>query len=244
MKLILDFGNTLKKVALFKDDELLRLYTFENFDLEILEKICSEHPEIKSAIISSVINYPDEIDTFLKERFYFINLDHTTPIPVTNKYKTPNSLGKDRIAAVVAAASMYPESNVLVIDAGSCITFDFINAEKEYLGGAISPGINLRLKSLNSYTDKLPLLKAEKVDYLIGSNTPESILSGVINGIICEMNGIIGSYKENYEKLTIILGGGDYNYFDKRLKNNIFALPNIVLLGLNVILEFNESTKK
>jgi type III pantothenate kinase len=244
MRLIIDFGNTLKKVAIFHNDQLFKLYTFEYFDLNTLLKIRNKHPKITSSIISSVIDYPSEIDAFLKSNYFFIKLDAKTKVPITNKYSTPETLGNDRIAAVIAASRVFKNKNILVIDAGTCITFDFINKQCEYLGGAISPGINLRLKSLNSFTDKLPLLKIEKIDFLIGKTTKESILSGVINGIISEIDGIIRSYKENYENLTIILGGGDYNYFDKRLKNNIFALPNIVLLGLNVILDFNESKKK
>jgi type III pantothenate kinase len=244
MKLIIDFGNTLKKVAIFHNNQLFKLYTFEYFDLNTLIKITNNHPEIRSSIISSVIDYPDEIDTFLSSNYFFIKLNAKTKIPITNKYSTSETLGNDRIAAIIAASMAFKDQNILVIDAGTCITFDFINKQGEYLGGAISPGINLRLKSLNLFTDKLPLLKAEKIDFLIGKTTKESILSGVINGIASEIDGIIRSYKENYENLTIILGGGDYNYFDKMLKNNIFALPNIVLLGLNVILNFNEFKKK
>lgn len=244
MRLIIDFGNTLKKIAIFDKNELLQLYTYEDFNVKILKKIAEKHPKISSAIISSVINYPKNIDDFLEKNYFFIKLNSETPIPITNKYKSPETLGNDRISAVVAVSDKFLNKNLLVIDAGSCITFDCINKDKEYLGGAISPGIGLRFKALNRFTDKLPLLNPKKIDYLIGKTTEESILSGVINGLAAEIDGIIGSYKEIYKDLTIIMSGGDHKYFDKRLKNNIFALPNIVLFGLNVILDFNEVEKK
>ncbi len=244
MRLIIDFGNTLKKIAIFNKNELIQLYVFENFDLEALKLIAKKHPNIQSAIISSVIHYPKNIDDFLESSYFFIKLNSKTLVPITNKYKSPATLGNDRIAAVVAASNKFNKKNLLVIDAGSCITFDYINREREYLGGAISPGIQLRLKALNSFTDKLPLLESENINYLIGETTEQSILSGVINGIAAEIDGVISRYIESYEDLTIIMSGGDHKYFDKRLKNNIFALPNIVILGLNVILNFNEPKKK
>lgn len=244
MKLIIDFGNTLKKIAVFDKNELVLLYTYEEFNIDVLKGIVEKHPEISSAIISSVINYPKEIDDFLATNFFFIKLNSETHIPITNRYESPKTLGNDRIAAVVAASNKFKNINLLVIDAGSCITYDFINKDMEYLGGAISPGIRLRFKSLNSFTDKLPLLTPKNIDFLIGKTTEESILSGIVNGIIAELDGIIDSYKEIYKDLTIIMSGGDHYYFDKRLKNNIFALPNIVLLGLNIILDFNEIEKK
>jgi len=244
MKLIIDFGNTLKKIAVFDKNKLVQLYTHEEFNIDILKGIVEKHPEISAAIISSVINYPKEIDDFLTTNFFFIKLNSETHIPIINRYESPKTLGNDRIAAVVAASNKFENKNLLVIDAGSCITYDFINKDKEYLGGAISPGIRLRFKSLNSFTDKLPLLTPQNIDYLIGKTTQESILSGIVNGITAELDGIIDSYKEIYKDLTIIMSGGDHYYFDKRLKNNIFALPNIVLLGLNIILDFNEIEKK
>ncbi len=244
MRLIIDFGNSLKKIAVFDKNKLVQLSTYEEFNIEILIEIAEKYPKITSAIISSVIHYPQNIDDFLQKNFFFIKLNSETPIPIQNLYKTPITLGNDRIAAVVAASNKFKNEHLLVIDAGSCITYDFINKDMEYLGGSISPGINLRFKALHHFTDKLPLLNYENIDYLVGKTTQESILSGVINGLAAEIDGVIGSYKEIYNKLTIIMSGGDHKYFDKRLKNNIFALPNIVLLGLNVILDFNEAEKK
>lgn len=244
MNLVIDFGNTLKKIAIFEGNELIKFFVYKKFNLSHLKKIAEKYSDINSAIISSVVDYPLNIDDYLKENFYFIHLDQKTLLPVCNKYKSPSTLGYDRIAAVVAATKKFPDKNILVINAGSCITFDFINMGMEYLGGSIAPGIMQRLKALNSFTDKLPLVKPKKIKFLIGENTQQSILSGVINGVIAEIDGIIDLYKDTYKNLTIIMSGGDYKYFDKRLKNNIFAFSNIVMLGLNIILDFNESQKK
>ena len=244
MKLILDFGNTLKKAAVFDKNEMVELFTFSDFGVNQLESIVKSYPLISSSIISSVVDYSLAIDDFLSERFHFIKFNSNTPVPIINKYSTPETLGNDRICAVVAVSSKFDNKNILVIDVGSCITYDLITKDKEYLGGSISPGIRLRLKSLNAFTDKLPLLEPEQIEYLIGKTTFQSILSGVINGINFEIDGVISSYKDNYKDLLIIMSGGDHNYFDKSLKNNIFALPNIVILGLNEILKFNEFEKK
>lgn len=241
MKLVIDIGNTFTKLALFEQDEIIKIYRFKQFGIEELYEIESDYSNIKSVIVSQVNKFPKALKNYLYKNYHFIVLSAETPIPIINKYKTPETLGNDRIAAVVAGAKLYPNQNVLIIDAGSCITFDFINYKNEYLGGSISPGIEIRFKAMNSFTQNLPLIENKKIDYLIGSTTEESILSGVLNGILNEIDGIISLYKGNYENLTIILSGGDYIYFDKRLKNNIFALPNIVLLGLNVILDFNDN---
>ena len=137
---------------------------------------------------------------------------------------------------------MFPGKNALLIETGTCITYDFIDSDGLYHGGGISPGIRLRFKALHTFTDKLPLIEPEKDPALIGDTTENAILSGVINGVKAEVSGLISSYESNYENLTIILSGGDLVYFDKNLKNNIFAVPNIVLKGLNIILEFNDKT--
>ncbi|MFC2100887.1 type III pantothenate kinase [Bacteroidota bacterium] len=239
MKLILDFGNTLQKVALFQEKKLIHQETFKNISLQNIIDIIYNYPTVQSAILSSVIDYPSEINDYLKSYFYFIELSHHTPVPVINKYQSPETLGKDRIAAVVAANNMYHSKNVLVIDAGSCITYDMINSKNEYLGGSISPGIDMRFRSLHNFTDKLPLVNSREPISLTGVSTQEAILSGVLNGVCEEMRGIIHNYNEKYHDLITILSGGDMIYFDKCLKNNIFAVSNIVIAGLNIILDFN-----
>ncbi len=243
MNLVIDFGNTFTKLAVFEKNDMIAYFQFDQLTVKQLMEIGIKYPSIKSAIISSVVDYSVEIKHFLEKKYSFFELGSDTPVPIVNKYRSPKTLGKDRIAAVVAASSLYPDQNILVIDAGSCITYDFINDKKEYLGGSISPGLRMRLKAMHAFTKKLPLVDFKKIDYFIGSTTEESILSGAYHGWISEIEGIIGDYRNNYENLTIILSGGDYIYFDKRLKNNIFALPNIVMVGLNIILEFNENKK-
>lgn len=239
MKLIIDIGNTLTKSAVFEGKELIYLSVHKELSIEIVSSIEEKHPKINSAIVSSVSPFDSSVKDYLKEKFFFIELSHSTKLPIKSIYKTPETLGNDRIAAVTAAFELYPKTNVLVIDAGTCITYDIINEHGVYSGGSISPGIEMRFKALNSFTARLPLLNYKEIDYLSGLSTEQSILSGVINGLNAEIDGIIESYQKNYEYLTVILSGGDYIYFDKRLKNNIFALPNIVLQGLNVILDFN-----
>jgi len=243
MKLILDFGNTFKKYALFEGKVLKELKIFEKDDYKKQMLFLSNNKNVKSIIISSVIDYPESLNNYLQENYYFIKLNPQTPVPVKNKYKTQNTLGKDRLAAVVGANVLFPENNVLVIEAGTCITYDFINSEAEYLGGSISPGLNMRYKSLNNFTDKLPLVTNRDFKCLTGQTTEESIISGISNGIIAEVDGIIELYKKKYSSLKIVLGGGDMNFFVNKLKNSIFANPNIVLEGLNEILDFNEKRK-
>lgn len=249
MKLILDFGNTLIKLALFEKENLINIWFQEklhpnkitNYIIDFIAKLPKKQ-KLHSIIISSVVDIPTSLSEYLKSNFNFINLNSSTRIPLINKYKTPKSLGNDRIAAVVGAVSLYPRNNILIIEAGTCITFDFVNSNNEYLGGGISPGIEMRFKSLHNFTDKLPFVKKRDCNKLIGQTTEESILSGILNGVSSEIDGIITCYLENYENLTIILSGGDIKYFDKRLKNNIFAIPNLVLTGLNIILDFNEKS--
>ncbi|MCF8297928.1 MAG: type III pantothenate kinase [Saprospiraceae bacterium] len=239
MNLILDFGNTFQKIAVFDKKELIEIKSFKGLNLNDIETFIKNY-DINSAIISSVINYPNEINDFLKNKFRFIKLDSQTPIPIINKYKTPNTLGNDRLAAIVGANAQFPASNVLVIEAGTCITYDFINSNNEYLGGSISPGINMRYKALHNFTDKLPLVELKDNKKITGQTTEESISSGVENGVLAEVDGIIQLYKKKYSSLKSIISGGDINFFDKKLKNSIFAVSNIVLIGLNEILEFND----
>ncbi len=171
-----------------------------------------------------------------------MSLDYDTPLPINNKYSSKQTLGRDRIAAVVGASKIFPGRNILVIDAGTCITYDFINNKNEYLGGAISPGLRMRFKALNKFTGRLPAVehRGTEIPDLIGDTTEGSILSGVINGLSGEINGFINSYKSNNNRLETIITGGDHKYFDKLLKYKTFAAPFLVLDGLKGILDFNE----
>ena len=203
MNLIIDVGNTRVKLALFRQTSLIEdtitPYTLAN---KTIGKWLQKN-EIDNIIVSSV-GKPDVIDVnLLTGCKKIIRLDHKTKVPFKNKYETPKTLGVDRIALVAAAADQYPKENVLIIDAGTCITYDILNKKNEYLGGAISPGINIRFKSLNDYTANLPLLNKGRYS-LVGKNTNKSILSGVLNGIVHEIDGVIQQYRHKYSNLTVV----------------------------------------
>jgi type III pantothenate kinase len=168
-----------------------------------------------------------------------IYLNGKTPLPFINKYKTPSTLGADRLALVAGALKYFPDKNVLIISMGTCITYDFITSRKEYLGGSISPGMEMRFEALNTFTARLPLVKPKQVKTLLGRSTDESILTGVILGIVHEMEGFISTYRKLYPTLKIILTGGDAPLFAGRLKSSIFAVPELSLTGLNEILLYN-----
>ncbi len=246
MNLVIDFGNTLRKFAIFEKNEIIKIEITDTTDskqlirkVESLVKIIGKS-SISSAIIVSVIDYPEDFKNYLAENFHSLEFSHHTPIPINNQYKTPETLGKDRLAAAVAANNLFPGNNVLAVIAGTCITYEIVDANKNYRGGAISPGIRMRFDALHNFTHQLPLLDSTDSGHLTGGTTQDSIVSGVVHGTIAEVDGMIEKFRRNYENLTIILSGGNMNYFDKKLKNNIFAVPNLVLRGLNIILEFNE----
>lgn len=238
---VIDLGNTNKKIALFDDMSLISVEQYPGFDQEILTGFISRNPDASHCILSSVVSYPSGIRKFLSEKFFFLEMNELTPLPVTLRYQTRNSLGSDRIAAAVAGSARFPGHEVLVINMGTCITFDFINKEKEYLGGSISPGVEMRFRALHTFTGKLPLISSG--DYhdseLTGDSTDGSIRSGVLNGTLAEIEGVAMRYLQRWPDLKIILSGGDHKYFVKWLKISIFAHPNIVLSGLQQILSFN-----
>lgn len=240
MNLIIDVGNTSVKMAIYSKSRLLRLVRCQVEDIEVVyNTLTKRYKSIEKAVISSVGKVSETHFSFLQGLSECIYLTHKTPLPFKNCYKTPKTLGVDRIALVSASVEQFPSNNVLIIDAGTCITYDFINADNEYLGGAISPGINTRYKSLNNLTANLPLLKPKVPQDLIGNSTKNAIHSGVIYGVLSEIQGIIKAYEEKNEDLTVILTGGDSKFLSKQLKNSIFANSNFLLEGLNYILEFN-----
>jgi type III pantothenate kinase len=185
----------------------------------------------------------NKLELFLAQKFRFVMLGSKTQLPFKNLYATPETLGNDRVAAVAGAQSLFPGRDVLVIDAGTSITYDLLTAKGEYRGGGISPGLQMRFDALHTLTSKLPLIKAEreKEIILIGNSTKTAILSGIQNGVLQEVDGIIECYKADFPGIKTLICGGDNKYFDKYLKNNIFAAPNLVLQGLMKILQFNEN---
>ena len=239
MNLIIDVGNTRVKAAVFEIDTMINIVVFDKKRiLSEIKKILKKYA-ISNGIMSNVASISDFELKKLQSLFQLIVLSSSTKVPFVNLYKTPKTLGVDRIALATGAISQFPNKDVLVIDAGTCITFDFVNSNKEYLGGAISPGIQMRFDSLNYFTANLPLLEKEKITNFIGGNTNESINSGVVNGVIQEIDGIINQYKIKYLDLTVVLTGGNTNFLSKQLKSSIFANQNFLLQGLNKILIFN-----
>ncbi|WP_188462505.1 type III pantothenate kinase [Bizionia arctica] len=242
MNLIIDVGNTFVKFAVFQGDEIVFQSSVEEFSFEKnFEIILKNHPEIDKCIISSVGKLNEEALKHLKHNLKVLVLDSETKLPFSNQYATPKTLGRDRLALVSGAVKQFPGVNALVIDAGTCITYDFISSENVYMGGAISPGIRMRYKSLNNLTANLPLLTTQMPEHLIGNTTDNAIHSGVVFGVLNEIDGIISRYKDKYLDLTVILTGGDANFLSKQLKNSIFANSNFLVKGLNHILQFNST---
>jgi type III pantothenate kinase len=243
MKLVIDIGNTFAKLAVFEKDTMLSFQIIKSIGVEHIIYILKKFPLISSSIISSVALHDVKVNELLRQHGYFIELNHNTPVPFINKYSTPFSLGKDRIAIASAAAQLHPKKNTLIIDAGTCITYDLVTSENEYLGGGISLGLKMRFDALHNFTHKLPLIKIpnheEKIG-LIGNSTETSILSGVVNGTTSEIQSIINQYSNTFSPLISLISGGDYKYFEKLVKSDIFAAPNIVITGLKCILDFNE----
>lgn len=237
MNLIVDIGNTRTKLYLFEKDDLLERQVFLNEEEQKIEESIKAL-NYNKMIVSSSAHLSEFYDNL-----EFLLLSNTTKTPIKLNYKTPKTLGTDRIALAVGAQTLYPNKNCLIIGTGTCITTNFIDSESCYQGGSIAPGLTLRLQSLHTFTDKLPLIKPEegKKDFdLTGKSTQESIESGVFNGTFAEIDGIIYRYKQIYKDLTVILTGGDQEIFALNLKNTIFANSNVQAIGLNRILNYND----
>ncbi len=242
MNLVLDIGNTRTKAAVFENNHIVEHLILEKNPLPQLKKLLHSFPDIKFSLVSSVLNHSKEIVNSLQHKTNCIHFDLNSKIPLHLDYKTPETLGKDRLAAAVGAYTLFPGKNVLIIDAGTCLKIDLVTSQRIYKGGAISPGLHMRLKALNVFTDKLPHCEPEpEFTALNGQSTRESIISGVQNGMLFEINGFISAWKQQYSDLQVVLSGGDQTFFEVALKNSIFAHPNLVLIGLNEILKLNVS---
>ncbi|GDX51802.1 type III pantothenate kinase [Bacteroidota bacterium] len=236
--LAIDFGNTLIKIGVFVNDELIEFYELKDLSAKRLKKIIAEN-KTQSAIVSSVTERSKPIEEEIKKIIPTIILSEKISIPVINLYKEKKKLGKDRLAGAVGGSKIFPKENVLVINCGTCIIYDFVNEKSEYLGGSISPGLEMRFNALHTFTSKLPKIKKTVPEKFIGSTTEESILSGVVFGASKEIDGMIDEYKKQFSGLKVIISGGDAPMFVPHLKNKIFAVPQIVLRGLYQILKFN-----
>ncbi|MDK2771755.1 MAG: type III pantothenate kinase [Flavobacterium sp.] len=244
MLLTLDVGNTFFKCAVFEDNSILEKVVFEKENAIFeLKKILKKFSSISTCVSSSVGKIGSEEKEFIKSQVSFIEIERDFPFPFVNKYSTPDTLGIDRIVLVSGASILYPKKNVLIIDAGTCITYDLLTDTNEYYGGAISPGIAIRYKSLNNYTAKLPLLEKETPNSYIGNSTNNAIHSGIVNGVLYEIDGFISQYQVNFQDLTIILTGGDADFLAKSLKSAIFANSNFLLESLNALFRYSKNTK-
>ena len=239
MNLIIDIGNTVAKVALFEREELQEIIYDSNQSLDCLGAICSKYP-IERAIIATVVDLSDRLQEQLNQLdIPVLWLDQNTPLPVANLYETPETLGYDRMAAVVAANDQYPGRNILIIDAGTCITYEFVDAKGQYHGGNISPGLQMRFKALHQFTGRLPFVEPDGRLPEMGKNTETAIRAGVLKGIEYEMAGYIKAMTDKYPELLVFLTGGDEFSFDTNIKSVIFADKFLVLKGLNRILNYN-----
>ncbi len=239
LNLCIDCGNTRTKVGVFRGDELIFTDNYTNFGISELVYL-NEKYFFSACIMSNVSTENIDLENYLKEKFSsLIMLNEKTRLPVKNLYEQPETLGKDRIAAVIGAISLKPKSDLLVIDAGTAITYDFVDANSVYHGGNIAPGIRMRFKALHTFTNRLPKVEPSENFSLLGKNTLSAMLNGVMNGVIFEINGYFDALKIKYPELSIFLTGGDANYFVSTLKSPIFAEKYLVLIGLNRILQIN-----
>lgn len=239
MNLIIDIGNTNSKLAVFKGEEIINFETVE-YDklLSVLNSYLLKF-KINNSILSNVGAEIEGLNEFLTSHFYHVNLDYKTKLPITINYDTPETLGVDRVALAVGALNLSKGKNSLVIDMGSCITYDYITSKGIYEGGAISPGLNMRFKAMHNFTESLPLVTIRESQSIIGKNTEMSLINGVVHGITSEIDSYIDKLNESENNISVFICGGDQPFFVNKLKNSIFADQKILLRGLNKILNYN-----
>ncbi len=239
MLLAVDIGNTKIKLAVFENDvKIFSASVEKETALTQVAEIFSEYPKISKSILSVVGKEEEQLFSWLKEHTVVTHINRETPMPFTNNYATPHTLGVDRMVLAAGAVLQFPSQNRLVIDAGTCVTYDFISADNVYHGGAISPGLQLRYNAMHTFTAKLPLLYAEMPQSFIGNSTNASLHAGAVCGLLFEIEGFISAYKSKYGGLTVILTGGDAEFLAKSLKNTIFANSNFLLESLNNLYKY------
>lgn len=240
MNLCIDVGNTQVKLGVYDSkDSLLWFSKHPELTIAVLETLFLKF-EIKQAILSSVRVEHAVVLEFLEANLETVlQLSSKTNVPLQSQYQTPETLGNDRLAAVAGANALYPKNGVLVIDSGTCITYDFVTADATYMGGSILPGITMRFQALHELTAKLPLIEPADLDSFIGVSTKTSIQTGVLYGVLHELKGFKLQYEQEFGNIKVIVTGGDASYFESQLKNEIFAQPKLVLIGLNKILNYN-----
>jgi len=238
VRLCIDIGNTRIKWGVFDSDELVYKDAFQrNYDSKLKEVF--EEFDINQSISSSTRKKASSMEKMVSQFTDHTILDHTTPIPINNLYTTPETLGRDRLAGVIAADAVYPDVASVVIDAGTCITYDFITSDGDYLGGNIAPGVQMRLQAMHHFTDGLPLINMALPDKILGESTETAIQNGAVRGTIFEIESFLHTMSKSYGKLNVILTGGDAIFFGELLNTEIFVDPNLILKGLNEILKHN-----
>lgn len=238
--LCLDFGNTRLKWAVFSQEKILAAGVLGGNGMEDLRK-CLETYKPQRSILSSVVDHPPEMEVLLANHTRFHKLDHLSRLPITTPVGKPETIGADRLALVVAAAHYFPANNNLVIGLGSAVTYNYINKYHQFIGGSISPGMEMRFRSLEVFTAKLPLVQPHWNFPLLGYDTKTNIQSGVIFGVAKEIDGVIEAYEERYENLHVLMTGGDAHYFLPFLKKRITEDPDLIFKGLHVIAQYNLS---
>ncbi len=249
MNLCIDIGNTRTKWAVYDGDRLRYKEATQKLMPEMLEEM-AYNQKAEKAILSSVAAVDSGLEDFLKKNYRYLRLTEETPLPFALHYKTPETLGRDRIAAAAGAFGLFPGENCLVIDAGTCITADIVSSTHGFMGGNIAPGLEMRLAAMHHFTAKLPLVKREngkaplldaeeKVPYFLGQSTEHAIWNGGMLGAVWELQGFIRQCRKQFRPLRVIITGGDADFFAGQLKTRIFAHPNLVLYGLNKILQHN-----
>ena len=240
--LCFDFGNTRLKCGVFKNDLISEVIVLDDGSKEAMEQVMERYLPEKT-ILSSVIGHDQEVEKILSSRSSFHKVSHLTKLPFTTPVNKPETIGADRIALAAGVVYFYPGKNNLVIGMGSCITYNFINKYNQFLGGSISPGMEMRFRSLQTFTAKLPLVQPDWNFPLIGYDTRTNILSGVLLGMCNEIDGIIKAYAKKFNNFNVVLTGGDTPYFVHHFKNKIFADPDLIFKGLYAISEYNDNTK-
>lgn len=236
--LCFDFGNTRLKCGVFKNNELAEVFSLADSSNSTIEELLKKYSPEKT-ILSSVIDHNIEMEKILAEKSSFHKLSSQSNLPFTTPVGKPETIGADRLALAAAAVYFYAGQNNLVIGLGSCVTYNFINKYNSFIGGSISPGMEMRFKSLNTYTAKLPLIKPDWNFPLIGYDTRTNILSGILMGLAVEIDGIIDKYRDKFNNFNVLLTGGDTLYFAHLIKNKIFADPDLIFKGLYAISETN-----
>jgi len=237
MNFVIDAGNTLIKTAVYNEARLVIVETHPGWSAEAIVSLLNRYPEIRSFLICPVRGVPVWLPDLIRgKNILYHELTHLVPLPIKIGYETPETLGKDRIAAAAGAADLFPGRNIVAIDAGTALTIDLITDKGFFAGGNISPGLRMRFSALHQQTFSLPEIEPSEEVPLIGKNTREAILAGVVNGLIYEIDNSINSLKNKYNDLQVIMTGGDAPYLSGRLKNTIFVEENLVLNGLNAIL--------